>query len=75
VFFARIIDKFVNQEEPAFVRWEYKSKIKELASRIFDLYDSNPEYFQSLIDLYKENRLAIDYESLKFIFDIYDYGY
>jgi hypothetical protein len=75
VFFARIVDKFINQEEPAPLRWEYKNKVKKLASRIIELLGSNSQYFQPLVTLYQKNHREIDYERLKFIFDTYDYGY
>ena len=65
--FAQLIDRFISQEEPVESRSQFKGQIRRTLSAIENAAAMDPDGFQSLVELYGDNRQALDYQGLGFM--------
>lgn len=72
--YVRLIDQFISQEETVFKRWRFKNHIKEIVEKILITSKLDNVLFTKLITYYNQFKHEIDFEGLKFIFDIHESG-
>lgn len=65
--FAQLIDRFISQEEPVEARRQFKDQIRGILSSIEVAAEADPSGYQSLVRMYSDNQLELDYQGLGFM--------
>jgi len=67
--FARLIDRFISQEEPVEARLTFKAQISDTLTLIDAAKHRYPDALVELVDFYLLHQQAIDYRGLDFMFE------